>query len=195
MKLILSLIIISFSLSAVAQDTTWTKFQEQTYGTRQEKLHQDITGRQTENRFLCRFIGFKKVYDKNISEYLQYYRNYKLDDSYAKEAMNYYLLFKKGVYIEAKPLKITVGFSHDQNNRIIQGKVIGPLPELAYLFLNFWPKDRAYSNAEQLKPGKVAAKHVYGDLISFEQIGNNAIITISKDEGGAEQVAKTANSK
>ncbi|MDF2433425.1 MAG: hypothetical protein JWP44_3056, partial [Mucilaginibacter sp.] len=70
-KLLLFSLIVCWRLTAQAQDTTWTKSDTKIYGSKAEKVHQDMISRTSGNRFLCSFIGFKQFYDQGISEFLQ----------------------------------------------------------------------------------------------------------------------------
>ncbi len=178
-KLLFALMI-SAGLSAQAQDTTWTKSDIKTYGSKAEKLHQDMISHASDNRFLCRFVGFKQFYDQGISEYLQSYE-YSFDDAVNKPGVNTYILTKNGVYVGSKPIKVYITFYHDKSERITSGRVKGPLATLAAIFLNYWPQDAVWRSTDQLKPGIVAIKHCYGDLVSFRWINNQPVITITND--------------
>jgi hypothetical protein len=178
-KLLFTLLICA-GLSAQAQDTTWTKSDTKIYGSKAEKLHQDMISHISDNRFLCRFVGFKQFYDQGISEYLQSYE-YSFDDAVNKPGVNTYILTKNGMYVGSKPIKVYITFYHDKGERITSGRVKGPLVTLAAIFLNYWPQDAVWRSTDQLKPGVVAIKHCCGDLISFKWVNNQPVITITKD--------------
>jgi hypothetical protein len=190
-KLLLALIILT-GLSAQSQDTTWTKSDTKIYGSKAEKLHQDMISHTSDNHFLCRFIGFKQFYDQGISEYLQSYE-YSFDDAINKPGVNTYILTKNGVYLGTKPAKVYLTFYHDKNERITSGKVKGPLAALAAIFLYYWPQDAVWRSTDQLKPGVVAVKHCYGDLISFKWIDSQPVITITKDPNMTVPVPQVAS--
>ena len=192
MKKLLLPLMICIGLSVQAQDTAWTKSDTKTYGSKAEKLHQDMISHTSDNHFLCRFIGFKQFYDQGISEYLQSYQ-YSLDDAINKPGVNTYILIKNGVYLGTKPAKIYITFYHDKNDRVTSGSVKAPLITLAAIFLNYWPQDAVWRSTDQLKPGVVAIKHCYGDLISFKWIDNQPVITITKDPNMTVPVSQIAS--
>jgi hypothetical protein len=180
MKTILIALLFCIALSAQAQDTTWTKSDNKIYGSKAEKNHQDMISHTSDNRFLCRFIGFKQFYDQGISDYLQSY-GFSFVNSVFMNNVNTYILVKNGVYLGTKPVKVYIAFKHDSNDRIVSGNIKAPLITLAAIFLNYWPQDAIWRSTDQLKPGVVAVKHCYGDLISFKWINDQPIILVTKD--------------
>ena len=180
MKKLLFALMMFAGLTAQAQDTTWTKSDTKTYGSKAEKLHEDMIRSGSDNHFLYRFIGFKQFYDQGISDFLQSYQ-FTFTDAINKPGFNTYILTKNGVYLGTGPVKIYITFYHDKEERITSGNVKGPLLTLAAIFLNYWPQDAIWRSTDQLKPGVVAIKHCYGDLISFTWVGNQPVIAITKD--------------
>jgi len=138
MKKLLFALIMFAGLKANAQDTTWTKSKNEIYGSKSEKVYQDEMSKSSDNRFLCRFIGFKSFYDQGISDYLQSYE-FSVDNAVNSNGLNTYILKKNGVYLGTKPVQVIISFKHDKHDRIISGSVKGPLPTLAAIFLNYWP--------------------------------------------------------
>lgn len=180
MRIILLIALSAFAITVKAQDSTWTKDQEKVYGSKLEKHQQDVIAMQSNNRSLCRFIGFKEFYEQNINEYLQL-RGFALDDWKNTAAFNSYILSKKGVYFGSKIPKVSVVMYHDKDHRITSGKITGSFIYMANLFLNYWPQDPVFNNAGTLKPGVAAIKHCYGDLITFRNNGSACTISITKD--------------
>lgn len=179
-KLLITLLAFSLSLTVKAQDTTWTKSDTKIYGSKAEKQQQEMISHTSDNHFLCRYIGFKQFYDQGISEFLQS-NGYTFEDALNNPGVNTYILTKNGVYLGTKPGKVRITFFHDKDERITTGSVKGPLSTLAAIFLYYWPQDVTWRSAEQLKPGVVALKHSYGDLISFKWVSGQPVITITKD--------------
>ncbi|MHB8207775.1 hypothetical protein [Mucilaginibacter sp.] len=191
MKKILFTLMICAGLTAQAQDTTWTKSDTKIFGSKAEKMHQDMISNTSDNRMLCRFIGFKQFYDQSISMYLQS-NQYSFDNAINKPGVNTYILTRNGVYVGTKPIKVYITFYHDKNERITSGKVKGSLATLAAIFLYYWPQDAVWNSTDQLKPGVVAIKHCYGDLISFKWVNNQPVITITKDSNMTVPVTQVA---
>jgi hypothetical protein len=182
MKKIILFIILCYGSAAMSQDTTWTKSDAKIWGSKEEKKHQDLIGVQSNNRSLCRFIGFKEFYEQNISMWLQLNYGFSLDDSNnGKNGSTTYILTKNGVYLGTKPRKLFMTFNHDKDHRITSGKIVGSFNTLATIFIYYWPQDPVWASIETLKPGVAAAKHSYGDLISFKWINGQPLITITKD--------------
>jgi hypothetical protein len=170
MKNILLVILIGYHVSALSQTANSSK-----------QRYQDSIGGQSDNRFLCRFIGFSEFYGQNISEYLQLKYDFSYSNSPEKKGFDIFILRKNGIYSTVKPPKVTISFAINKDGRITSGKITGDMFSLASLFLYYWPQSPDFNNMEQLNRGIVALKHCYGDLISFKRNGIGAIIKITKD--------------
>lgn len=183
MKRLLLILICFISLAAVAQDTTWNKTAAKMYGTKAEKVHQDNIENQSQSRYLVRLIGFKQYYLNEIGTFIQSNMGFSMDDN-SPERKGFYIdtYTKNGVFIgKNKPGKLVLTFAVDKSERIKYGTINGRFGDLANLFLNYWPQDAEWAMIDQLKPGVVAQKHSFGDLITFNWSGTVPYIKVTKD--------------
>jgi len=182
MKKLFTLLLITYGFATYAQDTTFTKAEATLYGTKAEKVHQEAISRQSQNRFLSRFIGFKMYYVDNIATYLQTNMEYASADGSNPKGYFIEVLSKKGIYIgKIKPPKIVLKFAIDKDERIKSGVISGRFADLARLFIYYWPMSAEWTSEVQLKPGVAAQKHCFGDLITFNWVGITPFIKVTKD--------------
>lgn len=173
------------------KDTTWDKSLGEVYGTKAEKHHEDLIGLQSDNRMLCRFIGFKQFYGQQLSVYMQARMDYGVDDFPTRPGYDVVVLSKSGIYMGTKPKKVIISFALNKDHRIVSGRVTGPFMPLAELFIRYWPQDPVWSYEAQLKPGVPAVKHCYGDLITFKWVNGKPEILITKDPSISFPIAQT----
>ncbi|MDP9076281.1 MAG: hypothetical protein M3O71_02560 [Bacteroidota bacterium] len=182
MKTIFTLILIYCSISLKAQDSTFTKMDAKMYGTALEKSQQLAIENKSQSRFLCRFIGFKQYYIGELETYIQSNMGFNADDkSPYKPGYLIDVYTKKGVFTGVNPPKLKVTFSVDKDDRVKSVIIDSRFEYLAHLFISYWPQSADLMSEVQLKPGIIAQKHSFGDLITFNWNGNAPYIKITKD--------------
>lgn len=181
MKKVLLFVCLAVSSAAFAQTDKFAKENFKLYGTPAERAHQEAIEKQSGSRYLTRLIGFKQYYLNELSTYIQQ-SGYTDQDAPFKPGMYILKFSKNGAYMgNTKPPKLTLTFSVDADERIKQGTITGSFNALAGLFINYWPMDAEWDTEVKLKPGVVAQKHSFGDLITFNWSGATPFIKVTKD--------------
>jgi hypothetical protein len=172
---------LAISSTAFAQADKFAKENFKLYGSPVERAHQETIEKQSSRRYLTRLIGFKQYYLNELSAYIQQ-SGYTDQDAPFKPGMYILKFTKNGAYMgNAKPPKLTLTFSVDGDERIKQGTITGNFDALAMLFIRYWPMDAEWNTEVKLKPGVVAQKHSFGDLITFNWSGATPFIKVTKD--------------
>jgi hypothetical protein len=165
--------------------TTTIDGEEIVLGTQSEYREQigwGVTGRKYGNALLCKFIGYKSYWVSNLFAYMDAKLKLTVDKSLydKKTAINTITLVPKVGNEQGK--KIFVKTVLNDDDRVVSLSITGNSYYLIYLFLWYWPSSGNIYSESQLKKCKVFYKYVHLEKISFDWIGNNPVIKITKEK-------------
>lgn len=189
MKKILSLIFLFVAFTATAQkkveyDSMIVKTVDGVQvelGTVSEYREQQGWSNRTNNKYLCRLIGFKEYWITYLIAYMDDELRLGLSKSTTDKSGNSVLVFAPEASLGVTK-KVYVKYRTNNNDRITYLSITGDLNNLIKLFVWYWPSTVNVYSESNLKRGKIFFKFMYVEKISFDWRGTYPVIKLTKKQ-------------
>jgi len=162
-------------ITAFAQDTThvnWPQPDEVSYklfGSKKEYVEQNALMNNSDSKHLVRLIGFKPYWVNELSIFIQG-MGFQSDADYSATSSTWTW--------KTSTEHLTGKFILDKTGRITSGVITGTPSALIDLFVGYWETTLEFYSGKDLYRGKIADKHLIGELIVFNWRASQPFITI-----------------
>ena len=151
-------------------------------GTAAEYREQQGWSDRTNNKYLCRLIGFKEYWITRLTAYMHDELRLGLSKSTTDKSGNRILIFAPVASL-GNPKKVYVKYGINDDDRITYLSITGDLNNLIKLFAWYWPSTVNVYSESDLKKGKIFFKYMYVEKISFDWTGSDPVIKLTKGKG------------